>query len=473
MTGFSIRTIEKTDIILLFVAVGCLIATAIQYPLSTTFPIGGDAAAHIKTVQHIATRPIATLQLIGHSWYPAIYLLFSTLAFIPNISWVDAYPWWMAAGQILTGCALGLLAYRLAGIKASAIAIGIWALTPITMTSFFEDGTMGQLWSLPWITLFFERLTAKSLRGMALFAILATLSHPITSLILLATLMFTTLHLWIERGVIPERDKKIRKIFTWITATIMVAILYIATRTKDVLLLESRESSLYIPELFHGFFLPWLMASILGWAIYVTKRSKHTLVTSLGFGCFFFISFLLAANNYLDIGFWTNRLNVYVLLCITAGAAIGITSILKGLRAPIIATLMMGSMLIGLTISVWNDNANIYKRNESTNTYIRIHPEELEAISWIRDNTPLHAIVFTSNATRHYEWIPVLSSREWVPITIDTIQSPKYAELENEKYIVFFTRKEEAPEHIRTNTAEYSLVYNESAVEIFRVIPKL
>src|SRR3989338_1120871 len=470
MIGF-LRRQSWNDRILLAVALGCLIATAIQYPLSTTFHIGGDAAAHIATVQHLQTRPMYTLNRIMHSWYPVSYLLFSTLTFAPKISWTDVYPWWMALGQITTGLSVGVLARRMYGNKAGIIAMAIWGLTPITMTSFFEDATMGQLWSLPWIVLFFERLSAKSLPGMAVCALLALLSHPITGCILLATLMFTTINLWLGHHKFSKEEEIIRKIFTWITIAGAVTALYLLATRFEVLLLQSRESSIYIPELFHGFFYPWLLLSILGWTMFIILSAKHNALTAISLGSFFFLSFLLAANNYLGIGFWTNRVNAYLLICIVLGAAIGFSYIVETTKAPRISVLAAIFVLLGATISVWHTNANIYRRTESKTLYIRIHPEELEAIAWIRTTTPLHSIVFTSAITRHYEWIPVLSDREWKTITLNEIQSPKYEELENEKYITFFTRKERAPEYIRNNTVKYSLVYENKGSEIFQIIP--
>jgi hypothetical protein len=161
MIGF-LRRQSKVDILLGLVALSCLIAPAIQYPLSTTFPVGGDAAPHIATVQHILTKPIYSISRIAHSWYPATYILFSLNAFIPFISWTQLYPWWMALGQILTGLAIGLLIFRISGLRAAIIGIALWGMTPIALTSFFEDATMAQLWSLPWLVLFFEAVAMNS-----------------------------------------------------------------------------------------------------------------------------------------------------------------------------------------------------------------------------------------------------------------------------------------------------------------------
>ncbi len=466
-----LRTQRKRDIFFLLVGTGCLLATALQYPLATTFPIGGDAAAHISNVQHLFSKPLETMGHIARSWYPVTYVLFSMLNFVPLSSWPELYTWWMALGQIMIGLTLGLLAYRLSGLRAAAAAIGLWAITPITMTSFFEDGTMAQLWSLPWIILFFARIAQKSLRDILIFAALAVLSHPITSFMLLATMIFTTVSLWMKQQPLKYEEEKIRKVFAWITIASIALASYALITRWEVLLLRDKESSKYMPELLRGFFFPWLLVSIVGLISFI-KQHKKNIILVTGLGCFFFLSLLLAANT-LGVSFWTNRVNAYLLLCVTLGAAIGVSELLTNLKPFFLTAFIAPCIIIGLTASVIHTNANIYQRNESLSVYIRIHPEELAAIEWIKNTTPLHTIVFTSDSTRHYEWIPVLSNRKWTAISIEEIQNPEYQSLENEKYLVFFTRKEKAPDAIRNDSSKYSLVYETSGAEIFYLIPTL
>ena len=99
MIGF-LRRQDPLNSILVAIGLGCLIATAIQYPLSTTFPMGGDAAAIILRVQHILTNPIATFDQIRHTWYPIPYLIFSSNAFNPFVYWPVAFSLWVALGKI-------------------------------------------------------------------------------------------------------------------------------------------------------------------------------------------------------------------------------------------------------------------------------------------------------------------------------------------------------------------------------------
>ena len=466
-----LRTQRKTDIFLLAVGLGCLVATAIQYPLSTTFPAGGDAATHIKIVQHFTSKPLATLQDISRSWYPVSYALFSVMSLVPRLSWPMAFSWWMALGQITSGISLGIFLYRLHGIRAAAIGIGLWAVSPIKLTSFFEDGTMAQLWSLPWILLFFERLTKGSFPGMIFFSLLAFFSHPITGLMLLGTLVITIPHLWIGKFAVSKKDIKMRKHLTISTLGLLIFSIGILATKWDIFLIPfTRESAKYISELFKGSAFPWTVASMFG-AYTIFKKQKKYPILIIILGSFYFLSFLLAINDQIGIGFWTNRLSPYIVLCIFIGASIGFAEIAKNLGAPIAITIIASFLLVGISSSTFHDNQTIYKRLESPGTYSRIHPSELAAIEWIKENAPPHSYIFTSNKTRHYEWIPILSERDWQAVSQEQIANQKIPHNSNNKYymLVIFTHKEEIPQNILQNPERYRLRYENPGAAIFDV----
>ncbi|HSX25311.1 MAG TPA: hypothetical protein VLG69_05070 [Candidatus Andersenbacteria bacterium] len=443
------------DLLLLFVACACLLATAIQYPLSTTFPIGGDAAAIIQRVQHTTTDPIQTIKNISHTWYPVSYLLFSINSLIPHVYWPIAFSWWMAIGQLFTGIALGILLYRLGGMQASALAIALWAITPIIMTSFFEDGTMAQLWSLPWIIFFLERMAAKSFKGMAIFALLSVFSHPITGFVLIATLIITAM----------ISDKRIF-LLAILASIIPVIILYI--RQSILYIPFTRESSSHIFELLHGFYFPWLLAAIYGWYSFLQKYKKNNLLI-IGFGSFLFVSFLLGLNDYIGIGFWTHRVDIYLVLFVIIMGSIGFSGLLKNLLNPTFAAIFSCVLIIGLTLSIFHDNENIYKRYESPSTYSRIHPQELLAIDWMNKNLPVDTTVFTSAETRNYEWIPVLTPLKWILVSNTPYLFHNQISNAQNPVIIFFTRKDNVPDSVRNDSEHYNLLYENPSVKIYSI----
>jgi hypothetical protein len=465
----SSRKDRVLNIVLLTIAVACLIATAIQYPLSTTFPIGGDAAAIISRVQHIFTNPINTFENIRHSWYPVSYILFSLNALNPFVYWPVAFSWWMAIGQILTGIALGLLAYRISGIRAAALAMAIWALTPITMTSFFEDGTMAQLWSLPWVLLFFERMLAKSLRGMIISCILLFFSHPVTAVIFLASTFVALPHILFTAKKSSSIEKRIRYIILWCSlGCIAAGLFFFATKPGIFNLAFTPESSKYSPELFHGFFLPWLLASIIGY-LHMTIMHKKEWLFLVTLGSFLVVSFLFAINDQLGIGFWVNRLNAYLIICICLGGGVGFSYLLGQLRSPVLSTLIAVFLLTGITGSVFHDNQNIYRRYESPSTYSRIHPDELAAISWAKEHIQPPSIILSSGLTRHYEWIPVLSRSSWQALKErDLFSVERYKTFEH-PYLIFFTKKEKVPSWISEGSNTYHEIFRNNGAVIYRI----
>ncbi|MEO6077515.1 MAG: hypothetical protein ABIP54_01900 [Candidatus Andersenbacteria bacterium] len=446
------------DIALLCIGIAALFTTAFQYPLSTTFPMGGDAAPHIATVRDVFTDPIETIFRISHSWYPVSYILFSINALNPFVYWPVAFSWWMALGQIATGLALGFLVYRLYGIRASAISTAIWAMTPITMTSFFEDGTMAQLWSLPWLLLFIERMHAKSIRGMILFSILALFSHPITALIMICVMVMSLPH--IPRGIL-------KKILVWSTAVgVGIATLFLSIRSSTIRTPFTPEASKYFTDLFHGFFLPWVLASVIGW-IELTKTIKKNTLLLTTLVSFFVTSFAFACNDRLGIGFWTNRLNAYILLCVALGAGIGLALITRKIVLERMALLIIILLIIAFTGSTFHDNINIYKRYESSHTDARIRPDNLAAISWLNEHLPKDAVLASTAVTRYYEWLPVLTyHKQYIIKSIENIGS--YSGMKN-PYLVIFTNEEGVPDSILNNTTNFHLKFKNTGSQIYEV----
>ena len=188
-------------------------------------------------------------------------------------------------------------------------------------------------------------------------------------------------------------------------------------------------------------------------------------------GSFFFIAFLLGLNDYLGIGFWTHRLDVYLILFVVIAASIGFASLLDNLRVSITTSIFACLLITGLTTSVFHDNQNIYKRYESPSTYSRIHPQELAAITWMNSNLSDTATIFTSGETRNYEWIPVLTHLNWKLITDATPGLQAQSAHAQNPITVFFTRKDNVPDTIINNPQQYQLIYENPSVKIYKIIP--
>lgn len=179
----------------------------------------------------------------------------------------------------------------------------------------------------------------------------------------------------------------------------------------------------------------------------------------------------MALNDKLGVGFWTNRLSIYLTLCIIIAGSIGFAAMIKTIRPIWVTTIFCTSLLIALTLSVFHDNMNIYRRFESPSTYTRIHPDELAAIAWIKDHVPSSANILTSKATRNYEWIPVLSGIEWdhtIGEQLKLLEKNIYAPY---TLVVYFTKTEKVPDVIKEKTNLYHLEYENKGAAIYHITP--
>lgn len=451
--------------LLITIAATALIAIAIQYPLKTTFPMGGDAAFHIS----LARNP----SLLSQTWYPAASLLFSTLHTLPFVDWPEKFTWWMAAGQIAIGTALGLLAYRLGGPLAAAATIGLWAVTPIEMTPFFEDATMPQLWSLPWLFLLYERIASRSfwLAGVAYGLCLTT--HPITALVATVALVFGGLALLVSRRprrlLAPARQHH----FSRILGSLLIIIIGIMAtylvwkivRDDKLALPFTPSSTKYADEMLNGGFAAWLLAAGAGVLIFASHRKTPSSLRILLLALVF-VAALLGFNTFLGIGFWPDRTMPYLVAAVTLFAGIFFGRLVPTvIPHPLGHVLFLAPIILLITIGTWQTNANIYKRSETPGTYVRIHPLELEAIHWLENNIFSHAYIYSTPNTRHYEWIPALTDIPWKAMPQDELLKLSANGLHGGNYIIYFTHQELPPDEIRDDRRAYRIVYaNKGAV---------
>lgn len=446
---------------LLIIPVILLVTLAVQYPLSVTFPAGGDAAVHVRHARDISSLT-ANLRVELHSWYPAANVMFAFMRLVPGLDWPMRFVWFMALGQIATGLALGALLWRLRGGMAAGIAMGIWALTPITLTPFFEDATMPQLWSLVWLVLFFERLTARSLWGMAVALSLALLTHPITALVLVATLAVSSPLLLIVRRQVPQVERGVISFCLTITLLALLAAGNILASRSSIFELEfTPEGSLYVSELLTGPSKAWLGAAIFGAIVFITQFRKQPVI-AIVLSSFLLISWLLSINDQLGIGLWTKRLVPYLVVAITIFAAMGFEFALRHAILPkVLQPLLFALIFVPLLVQQWNFNANIYHRLESPAIYARLDTNERAAITWANQNLASNAQILTSSDTRHYEWFPALGNLSWEATNKPTTH-PRETYI-RPTYFAYFTKINDIPAEVTQRNLPIAF-QNDSAV---------
>src|SRR5688572_12125747 len=98
----------------------CLAMLAIQYPLATTFPIGGDASRYILKLLEandvLQERGLvaSVTTFLTNTEYPGAQAIFALSALLP-LSWPERFTWWIVLGHMFTATSLALLLNRLAG----------------------------------------------------------------------------------------------------------------------------------------------------------------------------------------------------------------------------------------------------------------------------------------------------------------------------------------------------------------------
>lgn len=352
----------------LLTAASLLFTFALQYPLSTTFPIGGDAASHIRAAQTILAikqAPAAAITLIKHSNYPLSHLLFTAWAALP-FSWPDRFVWWITLGQILTGFSIGALLWRIGSWRAAAAGVAIWALTPIGINNHFEDGTAPQLWSLIFLILTFERLAAGSTWGTLVMVAATVGTHFLSGFVLIASLIMGTVLLLPVRHRLAPHQAALIKYLGALTAALAALIIYKYIHGPNWPFVEQQSEDFFLLDILKSKFALWVVLSIPGIAI-LTSKLRHSLPASTSLLSFFWLAFLLTTNSTLNVGLWENRFRTYFIVAVCLAAGLSLPHISRSaFRSPAARLLFLGLLFTTLTALTWRDNAAVYRFYEDS-----------------------------------------------------------------------------------------------------------
>jgi hypothetical protein len=159
-------------------------------------------------------------------------------------------------------------------------------------------------------------------------------------------------------------------------------------------------------------------------------------------------SWLLAVNNHLGIGFWTKRLTPYFTAFVTLYAAYAIPRLVTQ-AIPIRALRFPAMLLVTLSLitATWVHNHKRYRTYETSSQHVRLYPDELAAIYWLRDHAPQGSAVYTIEPNSGYAWIPAITNLRWVQE-----HDLHWKELTNPHIFIFASeRKSENPPVIENN----------------------
>lgn len=427
---------------------------ALQYPLSSSFPIGGDAPYYIIVSKEILaglSAPQTALHSILVSWYPLFNILFTTTALLP-LSWADRFIWSMAAGHIVTALSLGWLLYRLSGWRAASAGIVFWSLTIVSITPHVESGTVAQLWSLAFFFLFLERWFSGSFYGTLSLFILTLLTHFLAGIVAVTAIICSVPLLMIasRQSNLLIAQKRIILLLKTLLALIGILGLYVMTKRFYIFSsLHHLYGTFDVRDLFYSHFGPLLLLAVVGVVYLAGRREVNGYRLSIILGTLTATS-LLALNGQLGAGVLAGRFKSYFIGITVLLAAYAFPRLIRTLApSRSVRILITVLMMTVLWVPLWHYNKPVYAFYESPSRYARLHPDEFEALQWLEktDSKPLFIMATTTN--RHTEWIPALTKHRFAPVTTNDPlfqmtdeKLSEYVRSRHYAYIVFFKHRE-------------------------------
>lgn len=448
------------------VATLVLVVMAIQYPLSTTFPIGGDAASYVTKSRHI--------QEVWQSRYPTAQLILTSSALLP-LSWPDRFIWIMSLGHMATGLALGFLVFRLTrDTFATAAALFFWGLSITGIQRHFEDGTLAQLWSLPWLLLWLESIYSRAWKRSYGMLLATITTHPFSGLLVLLTSLLFLMQLVIDR---PAATREKKQLYVCAGLTILLTLFLSSILLLRPTIVHDNSDHLSITEAIrsaHGALLLLAPVGIL-YGLHTVRSNRvgrSVMIAWVAATSFF------AFNDRLNIGVETNRFATYFFLLVTFGAAVAAPYVLRHaiplrLARRFVLTTLAGAMFLW----TWSDNAAIYNFYESPSRYARLHRDEQAAFTDLKHLLPANSVLTSSEANRHVEWLPILTGRTWYATPAaeavwhgDATAWRNYARERHFTHFVSLKHTEEPPEPLRAPGHHFPKVYENNAVIVYQLL---
>lgn len=453
----------------------------LQYPLSVTFPIGGDATRYIMSIQavgdmlHKGEVVRGFWALITNNNYPATQLIFGISALMP-LSWPDRFLWWMVLGHLATASAIGLLLYRLAGWQAAAVGIAGWSLATINLTRHIEDGTLAQLWSLAAVALFLYQAVRGSFVGMAALAAVAALLHPFSGLVVLLTFLIALPALIQRRRDLPARLQQHLPFATIAGALLLLAGLYVIWRSYGTLLaLSDPTSSFTNLGIIKSPYGPLLVSAPLGFVLLFARH--RNMLAKIVISSFVLTAALLTFNEVLGAGVLIHRFQSYFVLATTVLAGLGLPFLVRHVFyfRPL-QTVFFVLLFASCGLATWHANIPIYAFYEGPSNNARIVPGAIAGIEWLRDNTSPDSLVVSTNTDRHSEWIPIISGLAWEGLPADhplwhtpPERLPHLIERFNYDYVMFFLNREKPAERFEAGVGHYPVVFENNGAVILKL----
>lgn len=451
---------------IVLLATCALIVFALQYPLSTTFPIGGDAASYITKSQH--------LENLWTSRYPTAHLLLRASVVLP-MEWPDRFVWMMALGHIATGVTLAWLVWCFTkNPLACAAALFFWGLSATGIQQHFQDATFAQLWSLPWFLLWLESLYSRAWWRSIPLLLLTITTHPFTGLL---AIMISILFLIQLAGTkeVSAADKK--PLLGMTGVTLMLALLITSILFLRPTVIRDNTDHLVIGEAIRSTYGAQMLLALVG-VVYTLRKLRHDTIGRSLIVAGILATAWLAFNDNFGVGVETKRFATYFFVGVSISAAWATPWVLRRAlpwRVPrfLVGLLLASAMFVGS----WNGGAIVYRFYESPSRYARLHVSEQTAFRALADILPADSTLVSSEANRHGEWLPIVTGKQWfaIPDSDPVWQGgasewKQFARENHYTHLVVLKHTEAAPLPIQDSTDLFPVVYANTGVTVYRLL---
>lgn len=447
----------------------------LQYPLSASFPLGGDATRYILKLFEVKNFAAAGdwlaagKALLTNTWYPGAQVILSISSLLP-LSWPTRLIWLVVLAHLFIAGSLGLLLYRLAGWRAAAVAMAIWSLATVTITTDLENGTIAQLWSMGFVILALHQITRSSWWGFIAMSVAAGFAHPFGGLVIAATLI-TALP-----GLGVTRHTRTPLIIGSLLALLAAAGL---ARYYPVLAGFAASAEPFpLNDLLQSPFGPFILLAPFGLVLLAQNRQRSP-IPVLVVCQFIILSLLLTLNDRLGLNILTFRFQSFGALAVTILAALAVPTILRtafpsSRWAAAVAVLFLSAA----GLNTWHENSRIFRFYESPSRHARLHPDEQAAIAWLNTNLPATATIISTRTNRRTEWIPILTRHQWVGLTeADELwhkpvtELPDYLKSAPYTHAIFLRYREKDSEVFPGGVALFPVVFANKGAVILNLKP--
>lgn len=448
----------------------------LQYPLSVSFPLGGDATRYILKLFEVkdfaaAGNWLAAGQaLLTNTWYPGSQLILSTSALLP-LSWPDRLIWLVVLAHLFIAGSLGLLLYRLASWREAAVAIAVWSLATVSITTDLENGTVAQLWSMGFVILALHQITRSSWWGFIAMSVAATLAHPFGGLVIAATLI-TALP-----GLGFTRRMRIPLIIGGLLA--LLAAVGLARYYPVLAGFAGRAEPFPLADILQSPFGPFILLAPFGLVLLMQNRQRAPL-SVLVVGQFIVVALLLTLNDRLGLNILTFRFQSFGALAITILAALAVPTILRT-AFPLSAGWAVAVAVLFFSaagLATWHENSRIFHFYESPSRHARLHPDEQAAMTWLDTNLPAPATIISTRTNRRTEWIPILTRHRWVGLgeqdelwRKSVTELPAYLANTPYTHAIFLRYREKDSEVFPAGVALFPVVFANKGAVILQLKP--